>query len=389
MNLSRSIRPGSTRPRPARTGTARRSVALLGSLLACTIPLTVVVAGTGGAAHAASQTCLTGRLTYTFADAEGIAAGVQPVRNASWELRGVPSGSSSTKTLATGTTSASDGTFQACAAYAALSSASVRFTSQSNQMWRVIASDRGAVHSFDTATKTNVTGNVDLGTVSPTASTAGAFKIVDTLNKLYWKRGTTSPCWTWHQTTTSTCKELTVVWNSTTTDGGYWSPSTTYVYLAKDDPASQHLILHEAGHWFQWALYNGWFPKVTGCNPHYVDRESTVSCAWTEGFANAVAGYVLGDKRYVRPDGSVVPYQQADGSPWPGGDATEGNVAAALIDLFKLDGGTGGDWSGDLDMISRDGSDDFREYYVTDRPAHGYSVTGEAERIINSHGIDY
>lgn len=375
------------------TGPRRARRVLIGAALACAVPLAGLGAAPAEAAKprpsAAAETCLTGTLTYTFADAEGIASGARPVRNANWELVGVPAGGSgAAKTLSRGTTSGTDGAFSACAPYAGLAQASVRFTTASNDMWRVIASTNGSVHSTSSAVKQNVSGTVSLGPVAASASTAGGFKILDTLNKLYWKRGTTSPCWTENQSTVSACERLSVVWNNTTTDGGYWDDSNHNVYLAHDDPASQHLILHEAGHWFQWALYDGWFPAVSGCSPHYVDQASTTSCAWTEGFANAVAGYVLGDKRYVRPDGSQVAYQQADGSPWPGGDKTEGNVAAALIDLFRLDGPSG-EWTANIHLFSVDASDDFREYFVADRPAYGLSTTGEAKAIINARGISY
>ncbi|WP_410657013.1 hypothetical protein [Amycolatopsis sp. lyj-112] len=131
------------------------------------------------------------------------------------------------------------------------------------------------------------------------------------------------------------------------------------VFLGNTMPDSKHLVLHEAGHWLQWQLYGRDFPEVDRCNPHYVEKSSSESCAWTEGFADAVAAYALGDYRYVYED------------------------------LWAARGPDGGNWNRTIALMTRDFSQDFREYFTEDRPAAGLSTAGAAERILTEHTTSY
>ncbi len=373
-------------PRSTRPIGRRRLAGVVLTGLASSVLLSTVGLGTAPAAEAADPTCLTGTLRYTFASAEAGATVTQAARGITWELWGA-TGSGSATRLGTGTTS-STGAYTACSASTSLGSAYVRFVAGRTGAWKVVNKEtNGTTYTAQTATQTNLSGTKALGTTTVTDSRAGAFKIADVVSDFYAVRGSGTACWTRLQT--SACEQLTYVWTSTRTNGGYFDlDDTNFVILAKDDAKSAHIILHEAGHWFQWALYNGWFPPFDCPSPHYVDKASAVSCAWTEGFANAVAGWVLGDKRYVRADGSVVPYVPAGGGYYSGGDKTEGNVAAALIDLWRLDG-PDGTWVANLDLTTRYGSDHFREYFLTNRPRAGLPIDGEARAIIESHGIFY
>ncbi|MEV4999498.1 hypothetical protein [Nocardioides sp. LML1-1-1.1] len=368
--------------RAARRHLAAATLAgLAGSVLLSTTGL-----ATAPAAKAADPTCLTGTLKYTFASAEAKTTVTQPARGLTWELWGA-TGSGSVAKLSTGTTS-STGAYNACSASASLGSAYVRFVAGRTGAWKVVNKEsNGTTYTAQTATQTNVSGSKALGTTTVTDSRAGAFKIADVVSDFYAVRDSGTACWTRLQS--SGCEQLTYVWTSTRTNGGYFDlDGTNFVILAKDDAKSAHIIVHEAGHWFQWALYSGWFPPSDCPSTHYVDKASAVSCAWTEGLANAVAGWVLGDKRYVRADGSVVPYVPAGGGYYSGGDKTEGNVAAALIDLWRLDG-PNGTWGVNLDLTIKYGSDHFKEYFLTNRPRASLPVDGAARDIIESHGIFY
>lgn len=373
-------------PRTTRRAARRHLAGATLAGLAGSVLLSITGFATATAAEAADPTCLTGTLKYTFASAEAKTTVTQPARGLTWELWGA-TGSGTATRLSTGTTS-STGAYNACSASASLGSAYVRFVAGRTGAWKVVNKEQnGTIFTAATATQTNVSGSKALGTTTVADSRAGAFKIADVVSDFYAVRGSGTACWTRLQT--SDCRQLTYVWTSTRTTGGWFDlGGTNFVILDKDDAKSAHTIVHEAGHWFQWALYNGWFPDVTGCDPHYIDQASSVSCAWTEGFANAVAGWVLGDKRYVRADGSVVPYVPAGGGYYSGGDKTEGNVAAALIDLWRLDG-PNGTWGANLDLTIRYGSDHFREYFLTNRPRAGLPVDGAARDIIASHGIFY
>ncbi|TDD45675.1 metalloprotease [Kribbella antibiotica] len=281
-----------------------------------------------------------------------------------------------------------DGAFSACH-QGRVAEVYVKFLSASTTMWRVIKSEgTQAQYSFESAHKT---GSQSLGTVRVPASMQRAWTIVDTLNALYWKRNNpSSACWTKHQET-GACDTLTFVWEQNRTDSGYWDyPDTNYVILGQNEPDSKHTILHEAGHWLQWQLYDHAFPRVSGCNPHYIEQASSTSCAWTEGFADAVAAYTLGDYRYVDDSGASTSLRNdPDTADWDAGDKVQGRVGSSLLDLWAPDGPDGGNWDRTIELMSDEFSQNFREYFVSDRPAGGLSTTGPARTILGSHTITY
>jgi hypothetical protein len=306
---------------------------------------------------------------------------VHPARNANWSLR-----AGATKpVLASGTTSIKDGHFHACAPRSELAGAALTFTSSSTSLWRTVRSAAGGQYSFTTAPIDGT--RLDLGDVAVPSSMAGAWKIVDVLNTLYAARGTDSPCWTSRQTIVDDCHPLTVVWAPNRADGGYFDEDRGSVVLTGTDPKSTHTILHESAHWLMWALYGDTFPDVTKCEHHSVDTPSSASCAWTEGFADAVAAHLLGDRRYVAGEGWSDQLDGPDGrggAPWPGGDQTQGNVSASLLDLWALDGG----WDDDLRFMTSQSSGTFHDFFTADYgpddPLHRKAVA-----VLKDHGITY
>ncbi|MFC7616735.1 metalloprotease [Actinokineospora soli] len=284
-----------------------RSISRRAPLLAAVVGAASVLLTPSAPAAVAAPACLTGSLAFDHYDAEAGTSKplrTQVARNANWELWGTTSSGTASRRLATGITSHVDGRFSACYS-GALAEAYVVFRSSSTATWRVIKGKYDPTeYSFSSSRRWNVSTSVDLGVVKVPSSMQRAWKVVDTLNLLYWKRAnSTSACWTSRQASGS-CDTLTYVWRQDSTDGGYWDyGGTNFVILAGNMPDSKHLILHEAGHWWQWQLYGRTFPRVTNCNPHYVELSSSTSCAWTEGFADAVAAYVLGDYRYVHDSG--------------------------------------------------------------------------------------
>ncbi len=357
----------------------------------------VVVPSMTGQASAAASICLTGNLHYDHHDAEaGTAKPVVtlPVRNGNWEMWARTSSGGAPQRLAVGITGAAKGEFNACAnATGPLHDVFVRFASASTLVWQVIKSgDDRTQYTFDTEHSSVLTASRNLGVVKVPASMQRAWSVVDTLNLLYWARANTAtPCWTRHQAW-GQCDMLTFVWSQDAPPAGYWDLSTKFVFFSGDQPDSRHLVLHEAGHWFQWRLYDRSFPQVTRCNPHYINTVSSTSCAWTEGFADAVAAYVLGDYRFVFPDGQSSSIKNNPDTPgWDKGDAVQGRVGASLLDLWSATGPDGRNWDRTIDMMSREFSQDFREYFLVDRPAatSPLSTTGTARAIIEDHTIYY
>lgn len=319
---------------------------------------------------------MTGALQYTWASAEdgskatGPERVTAPVRASDWELR------AGEEVLATGTTDDA-GAFEACAPTLPAGT-TLRFPASSRGLWQVVDDIGGRVHTFTIP----VTGS-DLGTVDVPAEQAGAWKIVDVAGDFYERRGTDGRCWSAAETTD--CSRLTFVWAAGRKDGGYFDVrDSDDPVLAGEDAASRHTIVHEAGHWFQWLLYDGRFPRVTDCTPHFIEKVTSRSCAWTEGFADAVAAYVLGDRVYVHDDGFVQHLEPTPALPVAGGDAVEGNVAASLLDLWALEGG----WEQDIAAMTGAPSADLREYVAQDRPAAGLSFDQDVRDVLREHTID-
>jgi hypothetical protein len=141
-----------------------------------------------------------------------------------------------------------------------------------------------------------------------------------------------------------------------------------------------------------WRLYNRSFPVVINCNPHYITKSSSTSCAWTEGFADAAAAYSMGDYRYVYDDGNETSIANDKNSPgWDQGDTVQGRVGASLLDFWAANGPDGGNWNRTIDLMSRQSSPDFKDYFTVGRPSAvpALSTTGTAKTIIDNHTITY
>ncbi len=329
---------------------------------------------------------MTGALQYTWESAEdgdeegGPVPMTAPVRASDWQLWPAEETERAGEPLASGVTDG-EGAFEACVDGELPDSATLRFPASSQGLWQVVDDIGGQVHAFSVP----VTGS-DLGTLDVPAQEAGAWKIVDVTDDFYAARATGSACWTAAET--EDCTPLTFVWAAGREDGGYFDVGgSDSPILAGEDAASRHTIVHEAGHWWQWLLYGGRFPRVTGCTPHFVEKPSSPSCGWTEGFADAVAAHVLGDRVYVHGTGYVSRLDGPDGEggpAWPGGATTQGNVGAALLDLWQLREG----WEEDIAAMTGEPSADLAEYVTEDRPAAGLPLDGDVRKVLRRHTTD-
>ncbi|MFD8705027.1 RICIN domain-containing protein [Kitasatospora sp. NPDC059648] len=362
------------------------SAALGAVLLAATaaVPLAATPA------RAASPICLSGTLQYDYQSAE---AGptkptqTKPARNADIQLWGAEKTTDTSHQLTADyqLTNSTDGSFNLCytpTSTTSMSSMWVRFRTESGQYWKV-ADTTGTPYTLDSATQTNIAGSTSLGTVKPPAATARAWHAFDTVNLLYQHRGNgSSACWSSREANNA-CTELTVRWTANSADGPYYDLANT-VHLSAADPDSEHTVLHESGHFFMHRLYNGSFPAVTNCSPHYIQLVSSGTCAWTEGFADSTAAYLLGDYRYVWSDGSSYPFTYTTG--WNTGDQVQGNVDGSLLDLWNnVDGG----WNGTIALLTSKAPSTFADYFKTDRAAGNLATTGSALSYLAAHTIDY
>lgn len=370
----------------------RRSTALFRLLVPAVLAVGIMVPLSAGVASAAQPICLSGNLNFDFQSAEeGTAKPIRTraARNASVELWGREKSTDTDQKLNTDTrlTGAADGSFNLChtpVTTTAMDRLFVRFATRNNQVWRV-ANSSSTVYTYDTPVQSNVSASVVLGVVKPAAA-ARAWHAFDTVNLLWSRRvNSTTPCWTTAEANAATCTTLTLRWQSGSVDGPYYDLANT-VHLADADPDSEHTVLHEAGHFFQHRLYNSTFPNVTNCNPHFIEKASSATCAWTEGFADAVAAYLLGDQRYVFPDGFSYPFTHAVG--WQTGDHVQGNVGGALLRLWNQ---VDGSWDRTIKTLASNTPATFADWFKNVRPTAvpPLSTTGTALTALESYAVNY
>ncbi|MGW5603787.1 RICIN domain-containing protein [Streptomyces rochei] len=332
---------------------------------------------------------MSGTLQFDYHSAE-TGAGTRAARNVSVELWGREKATQGEWKLNTGDqlTSASDGSFNVCYTPVdtpVMDRLYVRFATRNGQLWRV-TNAAGVVYRHATPAQSNVAASVDLGTVKP-ATASRAWHAFDTVNLLWANRANpTTSCWTADQSSATGCTPLTMRWQSGSNDGPWYELGNNTVHLADADPDSEHMVLHEAGHFFQHRLYGGAFPTVTNCSEHRIEKASSATCAWTEGFADAVAAYLLGDQRFVWPNGTSYPITPAKG--WHTGDHVQGNVGGSLLQLWnQVDGG----WDRTITTMASHTPETFADWFTTARPtaAPPLSTTGAALAALGSYAINY
>ncbi|MGW3076191.1 RICIN domain-containing protein [Kitasatospora sp. NPDC001132] len=368
-----------------------RAIAAVGIAVlaaAAAIPLTA-----SPAAAVTAPICLSGNIQYDYQSAE---AGTtkptmtKPVRNANISLWGAEKSTDTPHQLTADYqyTAVSDGSFNLCytpVTTTSMSSLWVRARTESTKLWKV-SDTSGNPYTLDSTHLTNVTVSSSLGTYKPVTADARAWHAFDTVNLLWWSRNNPlSICWSAHELNNGACTEINLQWYATSTDGPYYDLANT-VHLSAADPDSEHTVLHESSHFLMQRLYNGSFPPVTNCSPHYINLVSSGSCAWTEGFADSAAAYILGDYRYVWSDGSSYPFTYTTN--WNTGDQVQGNVDGSLLDLWNnVDGG----WNGTISVLTTHTPSTFADYFKTDRPAAvpPLATTGAALTYLANHTIDY
>ncbi|HEY9332093.1 MAG TPA: hypothetical protein VIS09_28280 [Streptomyces sp.] len=142
----------------------------------------------------------------------------------------------------------------------------------------------------------------------------------------------------------------------------------------------------EAGHFFQHRLYNGTFPTITHCNPHNIHLASSAICAWTEGFSDAVAAYLLGDQRCVFPNGDSTSFAHV--AAWQTGAHVQGDVAASLLQLWNQ---VDGSWNRSITTLAANTPATFADWFRNVRPTAvpPLSTTSTALTALDTHAINY
>ncbi|MBP2356163.1 hypothetical protein JOF29_007273 [Kribbella aluminosa] len=344
-------------------------------------------------AAAPDEICATGTLNYATYD------GVwHPGRRFAVSAVGQATPDSTTTTLATGVTSAADGSYALCFKHSGppLARLWVQFSTRTN-WWEVTDMTGDNPYVVAVAPLTDVPAGTTqaFGTTTPDALHMRAFDAFDVINNIYAMRGSGTQCWTAAETTN--CSKLKARWAPGNTNGGYYNtdPAIRAAFLTDAMPDARHPVVHEAGHNLQHLLYNWYWPAGDCPSPHSLHRATGAMCAWTEGFANAVAGYAMGDGRYYYNvtdwmDLMQTGFQDTTQAPArsnpDNGDAVEGRIAGAMIALWRdVDGGP------QKTLVNMDNyaSDTFDEWFNVDRAKSGLSVGRKARDVLYEHTIDY
>ncbi|WP_406263159.1 hypothetical protein OHT93_00755 [Streptomyces sp. NBC_00191] len=373
---------------PGRSGERRSKPASVSKKFA-KVPQTS--GGTGSVAQAAGDPiCISGGFNFTNQAGTWLGG-----RNLTVKLWGRTTANAAQQVYASGLTDNS-GQYNLCFALpvSTMYLLFVEFRSES-AVWQV-TNGSGSVYSTTTPAIYNVSTNQNFGWTAPAAAQMRAWHAFDTLNLTWWWRSSGTGCWTSNEN--PPCSKITVQWWAGNADGGYYNPganaAASYIRLRDNDPDSEHLVVHESAHALMHQLYNWWWSNAN-CAGHQIWIALSTECAWTEGFANAVAGSVKGDNLFVWPSGSSVSMMNStwfnSGQPnsstnWHNGDAVEGRVAGSLIDLWnQVDGGQ----ASTINLLRTQGQWSFGEYFKDDRPVNGLSTADFARSQPYAHTIDY
>ncbi|MGV9690027.1 hypothetical protein ACWDUX_13025 [Streptomyces sp. NPDC003444] len=347
----------------------------------------------GPAATPEGRICAAGSLTYATHDGSW-----HPGRRFTATVKGQRAKDDPAVTLASGLTGVKDGAYKLCFDHdgAPLPGMWVEFATTS-PYWEVVDMSGEQPYVVSTPLLSDVPAGTTqtYGITSPGALHMPAFDAFDVHNQVYDVRGSGTQCWTMEEK--DSCSKLIARWAPGNTDGGYYSIEKRAVFLTDAMPDARSPVAHEAGHNLQHLLYNWVWPNGGDCpSPHSLHRATGPACGWTEGFANAVAGYAMGHGRYYYNtedwiDLTQTGFQDTTLPPArtnPDNSAsTEARVAGAMIGLWReVDGGPQATFR-NMDQYS---SDTFEEWFNVDRAkTRGLSVGKKARDVLYAYTIDY
>jgi hypothetical protein len=190
----------------------------------------------------------------------------------------------------------------------------------------------GGTYYSETSKIDNVPdGNYNMGSYTITGDYRGCFGIYDSvIDEFMWLYNEVS----WYRS------EVQVRWPCEDWPHSHGDridlPSSSYYPNVEWN--ANNVIYHEYAHCIHYETRGGSFPPLTGPDPHYIDSESSVGFALTEGWAEFMQCAVANDpygasgslETTLYADG---PYGHGDAGDWDG-NIVEGAVASVFWDMF-------------------------------------------------------
>jgi len=191
---------------------------------------------------------------------------------------------------------------------------------------------------------------------------------------------------------------LQVRWSPTNTSKGtYYRPGSSIDLLAGDRWDSD-VFLHEYSHFVMYKIYGDSLPPSPDCYNHFWGSDSSLGCAWTEGWANFLQGAIQNDKFYDDTEDQKLHIDFEIPKPSAEHPEDEGAVAASLWDIFDPvaeaeiwddigNGINGSSNNGIWSIVYGDGPNDFLEFLANwIQSSNGYN--SEVTAIAQHHLIN-
>ncbi|HZM76283.1 MAG TPA: hypothetical protein VFC19_11180 [Candidatus Limnocylindrales bacterium] len=210
-----------------------------------------------------------------------------------------------------------------------------------NGFWRVQDTEP---YRFDLPVSNNVPSGTTIhyGLSKPDS---GAFQIFNAMDRFYaWTAAQhVNDCWDAldHKPPDdySKCRQVVIDWRPDSATQTFYDSALNKVYLNGDDFKWRDAVVRTAAKAVMDDVFDDDFPDTQDCGDGTkIGKQTTQNCAWVNGFADWVATQVFADPVLDFQVGTVVFHENLetpdwDTVGWDRGDAVEGRVAGALLDI--------------------------------------------------------
>lgn len=165
----------------------------------------------------------------------------------------------------------------------------------------------------------------------------GSYVVTDAVNRMSWyiydKIANQAYFFLFNEVGWMNNYNLQVRWDANNiSDGTHYHPGGTMDLLA-GDRWDEDIFLHEYGHFVMYYIYTV-NPPTPNCYPHVWGVNSSLGCAWSEGWANFIKGAIQNHDDYVDTEDQILHYHMEPPTPVVASDLDEASVTASFWDIF-------------------------------------------------------